>query len=212
MQLTVDQANARVLELENDISQKEDKIQELVADMSKSVTKGNLDKVRQLNVRLKGHFEFLDEMKEWLEKARLGVIRAERIEKGYGPFIEFLEEMLQEDIKWHQNLKKDYEEKGYNHYLDLLKKKEITKSTIEFARMREEDALKVFRSDSEARFYRLSKQLADKVGAIEEVDLKRNPNGGFDGRVAGEKGTVYIDTIIAGGYNIQRAHYRTIFR
>lgn len=71
---------------------------------------------------------------------------------------------------------------------------------------------KIFNDDANMRTYNLINQLKDKVGAIQSVDLKRNYNdrAGYDGTVKGDKGTVYIETILAGGYNIQRLHYRTI--
>lgn len=53
--------------------------------------------------------------------------------------------------------------------------------------------------------------LKDNVGNIVEVKyLKYNSNKGFDGQIEGEKGTVNINTIGAGGYNVQKFHYRTL--
>ena len=49
------------------------------------------------------------------------------------------------------------------------------------------------------------------VGNVEDiVRLEYNSNRGFDGTIRGEKGTVNINTIIAGGYNVQKLHYRTL--
>lgn len=53
--------------------------------------------------------------------------------------------------------------------------------------------------------------LKDNVGNIKEVnELEFNNNRGFDGVIKGENGNVKINTIIAGGYNIQKLHYRTL--
>ena len=53
--------------------------------------------------------------------------------------------------------------------------------------------------------------LKDKIGNILEiVNINYNPNKGMDGTIKGEKGSVNIDTILAGGYNIQKLHYRTL--
>jgi hypothetical protein len=53
--------------------------------------------------------------------------------------------------------------------------------------------------------------LKDRIGNIEKVDyLRTNNNKGLDGRYIGEKGTITINTILAGGYNIQKLHYRTL--
>ena len=49
------------------------------------------------------------------------------------------------------------------------------------------------------------------IGNVEEITrLEYNGNRGFDGTIKGEKGTVNINTIVAGGYNIQKLHYRTL--
>ena len=49
------------------------------------------------------------------------------------------------------------------------------------------------------------------VGNVESiVRLEYNANKGFDGTIKGERGTVNINTIIAGGYNVQKLHYRTL--
>ncbi|MEH6945147.1 hypothetical protein [Bacillus sp. JJ722] len=53
-------------------------------------------------------------------------------------------------------------------------------------------------------------KITKKVGEILSCNLKLNRNDSFDGTVTGTKGTVNIRTIVAGGYNIQRVHYRTI--
>lgn len=53
--------------------------------------------------------------------------------------------------------------------------------------------------------------LKDKIGNITEVvRLALNNNRGFDGLFKGDKGSINISTILAGGYNIQRLHYRTL--
>jgi len=53
--------------------------------------------------------------------------------------------------------------------------------------------------------------IKDNVGNIERITrLEYNPNKGMDGIIKGEKGTINIDTILAGGYNIQKLHYRTL--
>ena len=49
------------------------------------------------------------------------------------------------------------------------------------------------------------------VGNVGNISrLEYNSNRGFDGTIRGEKGNININTIIAGGYNIQKLHYRTL--
>lgn len=53
--------------------------------------------------------------------------------------------------------------------------------------------------------------LMGRIGNMTEVcRIDYNPNKGFDGCFIGDKGRISINTIIAGGYNIQKAHYRTL--
>jgi len=53
----------------------------------------------------------------------------------------------------------------------------------------------------------------DKVGTIIDISFGRiGFDGSFNGIVIGEKGTVNIETILAGGYNIQKLHYRVLVK
>jgi len=56
-------------------------------------------------------------------------------------------------------------------------------------------------------------QIEKKVGRVTDCsDLKFNPVGSLDGWVKGEKGSAWVQTVYAGGYNIQRLHFRTIVK
>jgi hypothetical protein len=53
--------------------------------------------------------------------------------------------------------------------------------------------------------------LKDNIGNVESVaHLRTNGNRGFDGSFKGDKGSVNISTILAGGYNVQKLHLRTL--
>lgn len=52
-----------------------------------------------------------------------------------------------------------------------------------------------------------------KVGKILDIKFARlGADGSFNGTVFGEKGNCNIETILAGGYNIQRLHYRVLMK
>lgn len=54
-------------------------------------------------------------------------------------------------------------------------------------------------------------RITEKVGNITDAeDLHIGNNGEINGKVIGDKGTVYIETITAGGYNIQCLHFRVL--
>lgn len=51
----------------------------------------------------------------------------------------------------------------------------------------------------------------EKVGRIRELKIARlGSDGSFNGVVVGERGTINIQTILAGGYNVQVLHYRVL--
>lgn len=53
--------------------------------------------------------------------------------------------------------------------------------------------------------------IKDNAGDIKKVDyIKFNNNKGFDCKIIGTKHNINIQTIIAGGYNVQKLHYRTL--
>lgn len=53
--------------------------------------------------------------------------------------------------------------------------------------------------------------IKNRIGSIQKVDyIKENPNRGIDGNYTGDKGNITINTILAGGYNIQELHFRTL--
>lgn len=61
---------------------------------------------------------------------------------------------------------------------------------------------------SKAETIQIIKNYCGKV--IKVSNLVMNGNRGFDCKVKGDKGSITINTILAGGYNIQRLHYRTL--
>jgi hypothetical protein len=96
--------------------------------------------------------------------------------------------------------------------MDYEGRKKCSKTEKMFAQMSEADALKVFKNDIVVRRGKFTHQVTEKVGHIVHIELQRNGNNGFDGYIEGEKGKASIETIIAGGYNIQRRHYRTLVK
>lgn len=59
----------------------------------------------------------------------------------------------------------------------------------------------------------LINRIEKKVGKITDADLLNiGIDGGLEGLIIGEKGKVFIETVYAGGYNIQRLHYRTLIK
>jgi hypothetical protein len=196
-----------VINIKEIIEDNKKRIAEYFEEMSKAMKKSDLGNVKFYNNMMARQFENIAEWERRLVDAEFEA----KIEKlqldhpGFEIVVDVLNEMLADDIKWHKELKAQYKE-------DRNSLKGATKTTMAFARMGAAEAEKIFRNDLEIRFYNLVKQIKDKVGELKEAKLDRNDNGGFDGYAIGENGMVNINTIVAGGYNIQRAHYRTLVK
>ena len=59
----------------------------------------------------------------------------------------------------------------------------------------------------------LVSRVEDKVGKVTDwSEIHFGSNGMLNGRVNGTCGSTYVETIPAGGYNIQKFHYRVILK
>jgi hypothetical protein len=190
----------------------ENEIIDLTKEMEKAGKKADFIKIKRITRDIEFCFEKIASRKEFLERMDIELTNAERSETGFGPIVEFLEDMYQKDLEWHEWLKNDYKEKGYKAYIEMIHKGETTKTNLDFAKMSKEEAAKLFRNDVNVRYAKLVSKIESKVGNVKEFQLKRNANQGLDGTVTGDKGSVTLQTIVAGGYNIQRAHYRTLIK
>ena len=73
---------------------------------------------------------------------------------------------------------------------------------------------KVLENDANAKYDFIIERTVAKVGKITDASLLRIGKDGrrLNGFIKGEHGTVEVDTIGAGGYNIQRFHFRTLIK
>lgn len=60
------------------------------------------------------------------------------------------------------------------------------------------------------RYVELVNKVSDITGTITNVDLDIGVDGSINGIVTGTEGTANVETIVAGGYNIQCLHYRVL--
>lgn len=190
------------------VAEQEASVMEYAKDMGKK--KNTLADVKHLNSMMAFAFERIAEYTGWVKDYEEALSRAEKVEAGHEAIVEFLEHIYDEDVKWYERLKADYQEKGYEGYIEMLRRDEITKTAFDFARMTSQDAKKIFKHDIEVRYAKLVHVATKKVGTVIKIDVERNWNQGFDGLVTGENGTCRLWTVLAGGFNIQRLHYRTL--
>lgn len=70
---------------------------------------------------------------------------------------------------------------------------------------------KDLQADAEAKYDDIIERTNELIGTITDASgLTVNQKAGLDGYIKGERGTVKVSTVGAGGYNIQRFHFRTL--
>lgn len=152
------------------------------------------------------------ELKALKEELKLAESEAIKNDTSLQPVKDFLETIYQKDLEFHSWAKETFY-KEYEGSQTRAIKEGWSKTSIDIARMSKEDAEKLFLNDLDVRYKKIEQAVKEKAGEnIDTVKLDRNFNQGLDGWITGDKGTIQFQTILAGGYNIQRLHYRTIIK
>lgn len=75
-----------------------------------------------------------------------------------------------------------------------------------------EKLAKVLKDEKDRKYKDLIQRVTKVVGKITDASMLKigNQNGEINGRIKGENGTCIVETISAGGYNIQCFHYRVL--
>ena len=76
----------------------------------------------------------------------------------------------------------------------------------------DEEIEKRAKRSADAYVMDLIRRVTKKVGTITDYSDLTVRGPAINGTVIGDRGSTYVDTITAGGYNIQRLHYRVILR
>jgi hypothetical protein len=115
-------------------------------------------------------------------------------------------EEIKEQLKELDRLAKQAKE-NVHPYTSLTAKKDYTtnKRYID-----EEKLEEITMKDIEKRYIQLINQITKYTGKIKSADNLHFGNGELNGIVEGEEGKARVETISAGGYNIQCFHYRTL--
>ena len=184
--------------------------------VGKRASTGNIEmvirfskEVVQLSKDLAAAKKQLTALKKALKAAKVEEVKADDTLQ---PVRDFLEYVFEKDMDYWKALKKELVER-YNGRVMPALKDGWSQSSIDIAKLTKSDAEELFKRDLEARLVKIMADIHEKAGdEISEVNLRRNPNHGLDGYIVGNKGTIRFHTILAGGYNIQRLHYRTLIK
>jgi len=101
----------------------------------------------------------------------------------------FNKKQTKSDLYILSNVRYDYNQKRGTQFLDNLLDKEVKSKKVQFIA-----------------------RIEKKSGEIKDVNLRIGTDGSINGVVKGENATVDVYSIIAGGYNIQKAHYRVLVK
>lgn len=207
---TIEEMEAHVTSAEQDLAAANEDVIEQAKEIAKAAKKGDVAKIRHSNNMLTRAFARVETREGYLQEYKERLEIAKRHESGFGPILEFLEEMFKMDLSWHKKMREEHSGKTFSELMKTVT--DGNKTVAYLIKMSEAEAEKTFRADKEMRFVKIKQQIEAKVGNVVEFDLDRNYNNSLDGYVIGDKATAAINTIVAGGYNIQRAHYRTLVK
>lgn len=153
----------------------------------------------------------------YIEKCQANVVAAqaelEILKEIPGVLTEAMQNLEQEWNNWDFYKRECIREAERTLSYDELRR-EYTYREREWARSTDEQIKSANKRDAQAYMLDLVYRVNERVGKIVNVEYLHLGACGvcLNGRVDGEKGTVYIDTIYAGGYNIQRLHVRTLLK
>lgn len=159
--------------------------------MKKMINKEAIENFYYNNPILNKFFE--ESEKEYVEWLNFQREEWKKIEKE-------IEDEKISSIRYELRLKKT-REFGCKFVIDFVYDKDWDKKVTEYVKKQIEAQKETFYN-----------RIADKVGNIEKIHLKTAIDGTVEGTIKGDKTTVSINVIGAGGFNVQRFHFRTLIK
>lgn len=124
-----------------------------------------------------------------------------------------------EDANFLKNLGYKDPEKSANYYRQIAflrrhfsknwKMHDLYKGSKDYF---DEEIMKIIEKEAARKKEEFITRINKKVGKVYKADLFIGVDNGINGFVEGEKGKFVIETIYAGGYNIQKLHYRFLIK
>ena len=133
----------------------------------------------------------------------------------------FLENWKKELLTWYEGMKIEYRKNPSTKKM-LVKFPDLSKTDLTIIRERpvyktenlSQSIQELLDKDFSQKRSRLIAKIESKLESeIEEVRLHCEKDGNFNGFIKDTKGNVVVvDSILAGGYNIQKLHYRVLVK
>ncbi len=132
---------------------------------------------------------------------------------------DFFEDWEEKVFQWYKNQKEEVDNIGGYQY-EKMYKDTLAKRDIELIKHHPlfptkghaRDIQGIIKEDIKFKKQKLYHKIGNKVGEVTEVELRCGADGTMNGIVRGDKGVVTIQTILAGGWNIQKLHYRVLVK
>lgn len=170
------------------------------------------------------HFEELEEYKNIFNKRDELCKEHRRLEKINSDYwnninseedYEKVKKELEENVKQLTEIENE-QKKEYENIKSILKEKEFSNvilDSINYGKEVKNRIVKVIEREAEHKEKLLIARVNKAVGIIvKALNLNVGVNGELNGYIEGENGTCKIETIYAGGYNIQCLHYRVLVK
>jgi len=123
-----------------------------------------------------------------------------------------IEKLIEGNMEWHKRMSAKLKEDGHKHWHDKMLAGDISSFDLSLMKSSKEFARKTFEEDAKNKVIKLKLRVGEIVGSIEKYDLGVANNGDLAGFVVGKKGKARVNIFYAGGYNIQRLHFRATVR
>jgi DNA repair exonuclease SbcCD ATPase subunit len=195
---------------ERSIVRHNEEIQKLLSDMQQLDTnnKNYIDKMQRRNGDLKTAISFLKDDKALVEVAKPEL---EKVENE----LKVLEESKKPQFEVLRNFVEKWKVEAINYYIELLKNGYEGKDTyiIDLLEKGEKYIINLYTLEAKSRLVNMIMLIKEKTGEVISCNLYNQTNNqkfGFEGTIKGEKKTVKVEAILAGGWNIQKLHVRLL--
>lgn len=150
--------------------------------------------------------ETIETWNERLVKENLIQNRIQNLPESLKSLSEYLNQVWTEyELNRKKSLKEKLQTVGYREFV-----KEFSYEAYRHAHKSDEEIIKEVGIDVKYSILDLLNRVSEVAGEVEDWNNVRWVGKALNGTLKGSKNNVRVETIVAGGYNIQRLHYRVL--